>query len=82
MKKFNLLSRAEMKKVMGGLADSGSPGGNNGNPCTNGGCEALGGTLTAQYSNGTVRYGNCNEYPYDSSCHNACFVPDGENFWC
>ena len=38
MKKVNLLSKAEMRKVMGGVADDGTPGGNNGNPCGNGGC--------------------------------------------
>ncbi|RZK60244.1 MAG: hypothetical protein EOO91_02100 [Pedobacter sp.] len=82
MKKINLLSKAEMKKVMGGVADIGTPGGNNGNPCANGGCEAAGGTLTAQYASGTVLLGNCNEYPSGSECHNACFTQTGENFWC
>lgn len=79
MNKKNLLSRAEMK--MGVVVD-GTPGGDNGNPCANGGCSALGGMLTAQYGNGTVRIGNCNDYPYDSTCHNSCVTPSGPNIWC
>lgn len=85
MKKVNLLSRAEMKNVMGGYVNPdglGTPGGNNGNPCANDGCQAAGGTLTAQYGDGTVRLGNCNEYGWDSNCHNACYVPGGQDFWC
>lgn len=82
MKKVNLLNRAEMRMVFGGNVDDGTPGGNNGNPCLNGGCEAAGGTMIAHYGDGGTALGNCNEFPYDPTCHNGCFVPAGENFWC
>lgn len=79
MKTANLLSRAEMKNVMGGLYPVGTPGGNNGNPCAAGGaCDTEGGWV-GHDNNGTYGDGNCNGAP---GCHNYCSVPGGQEFWC
>lgn len=79
MKKVNLLSRAEMKNVLGGLYPVGTPGGDNGNPCVSGGaCDAAGGSVS--YSSGdNYGLGNCGGSP---NCHNYCSVAGGGSFWC
>ncbi|MCZ4224447.1 hypothetical protein [Pedobacter rhodius] len=80
MKKVNLLSRAEMKNVMGGLYPVGTPGGNNGNPCASGGaCDAAGGTVAYAMDNGDYGAGNCQGA---AGCHNYCSAPGQPNFWC
>lgn len=78
MKKVNLLSRAEMKNVMGGYVDPdelGTPGGNNGNPCVN--CSNI------WHSDGDLYgSGNCNTRPYSSTCHNYCADSGQPSYWC
>ncbi|TDO20846.1 hypothetical protein [Pedobacter duraquae] len=79
MKKLNLLSKAEMKKVMGGLAAGpGTPGGDNGNPCP-GSC--------TQYCSKTEgympSYGVCSSSTGGDTCHNYCCSGDPSGYyWC
>ncbi len=82
MKKVNLLSRAEMKKIMGGYAAIGAPGGDNGNPCSSDGCQAGGGEIRHRTANGTHHLGNCNEHGDADGCHNYCFMWSGTTYWC
>ncbi|MFA6083330.1 hypothetical protein [Mucilaginibacter sp.] len=83
MSKFNKLSRAEMKNVLGGLVD---PGGNNGNPCPTL-CEPMGGSIYCTgINNGTIYLyeGNCNTVPHSGQLglHNYCSNDTTGGFWC
>lgn len=85
MEKFTKLSRAEMRQVLGGYMapppSTGTPGGNNGNPCAGGGCAQT----CYSYSTSTDSYwgaGNCNQLSGVSGCHNYCCAAGSSTFWC
>ncbi len=83
-KKNEVLSRAQMKNIIGGgpYPEMAGPGGDNGNPCPQF-CEPVGGVIyCVNQTKRTVRIGNCNEYPYDADSHNACVNVVNGNFWC
>lgn len=81
-----ILSRAQLKKVMGGTGSDtiGTPGGDNGNPCANDACSGSAGTLVCQDGEGNQLIGNCNEYPPGQvqGSHNGCRTNDGPDYWC
>lgn len=65
---------------------SGTPGGNNGNPCPQY-CEPVGGQIRCVgEKSGTFHNhsGNCNALSptVASGLHNACFIPATGSFWC
>ncbi|MFP3596952.1 hypothetical protein [Chryseobacterium sp. SIMBA_029] len=82
--KNEVLSRAQMKNIIGGkLPGEGGPGGNNGNPCPEL-CEPVGGYIFClnQVTN-TISPGNCAGLPnYDPNNHNLCMNEATGNFWC
>ena len=79
-----VLSREQLKKVMGGeLPGSGSgpgtPGGNNGNPCPNN-C-----TRYCHIEQGYMpAYGTCSASTGGTSCHNYCCEGSNQSnyYWC
>ena len=76
-----VLSRAQLKNVMGGKAAEdtiGTPGGDNGNPCSEDACTQGGGSLRCQDGDGNQTQGNCN----GNGGHNACITRQGANYWC
>ena len=87
MKNFVRLSKNEMKMVSGGVADDGSggtgtPGGNNGNPCANGGCS----NINHSNNDGSYGTGSCSPSTGGVSCHNYCtdnmYSSSGYYGWC
>jgi hypothetical protein len=94
MSKFQKLSRAEMKNVLGGNlpvggcttidGPCGTPGGNNGNPCANGGCKNIG-SYTNYGSSGqisSITACDTSAAGYNPNCHNACYDNPGAEYWC
>ncbi len=98
MKKLNLklegigemLSKDQMKRILGGgygdYGISGTPGGDNGNPCPQY-CQPVGGQIYCIGVRDGVNYvfeGNCNQYPSGqvSGLHNLCQNDSTGDFWC
>lgn len=72
-----VLSREQLKRVMGG---SGTPGGNNGDPCPSNCTQYCHQTFISPTYNPTDT-GTC---PPDPSyeCHNYCCEAGGSYYWC
>ncbi|MBS1639551.1 MAG: hypothetical protein JSR12_05800 [Bacteroidetes bacterium] len=77
-----VLTREEAKLIVGGLYDgggTGTPGGNNGNPCAN--CSRI----MHRDDDGTYGDGMCSPNTGGSTCHNYCadgFYGNGYYGWC
>jgi hypothetical protein len=81
-----VLSRGQMKQVLGGympLPPSGSPGGNNGNPCANGGCSSICSSTTSGGDTYNA-YGSCSSSTGGTTCHNYCCANplNQATYWC
>ena len=87
-----VLTRAQLKNVLGGsggittTTGTGGPGGNNGNPCPEY-CEPMGGKIYCEGTYQGVNYiysGNCNTIPHSGTMglHNVCINAATGNFWC
>lgn len=83
---LEILSRKQLKMVVGGDTGSGisgTPGGNNGDPCPQ---YCIGGKIIAvnQSMNYVNTTENCNSVPssYRDGCHNACLQEATGSFWC
>ncbi|WP_293788739.1 hypothetical protein [uncultured Pedobacter sp.] len=77
--KGEVLTRTQLKKVMGGVGSgAGTPGGSNGNPCPNN-CKQY----CHQNDDGHTGYGTCSPSTGGTSCHNyCCDGTQSQYYWC
>jgi hypothetical protein len=86
MNNFKKLSRPEMRNILGGYMapPTGTMGGNNGNPCANGGCRNIGSYTNYGSSNQISSITPCDTSAggYNPNCHNVCYDNLQSEYWC